>query len=86
MENQASDQPKKVPSFGEKRVNMIHSTDGELIVKSFHVKEKCAELIDLFKEFSDEVAFTTEAKRCFAMAMTDIESGCHFAVKGLFKD
>lgn len=72
--------PQRELTFGEKRVGLTFNPSK--LPQVDEVKRTAAFLIDYFKEFQDK-ATNPEIKRALAEAMTNIETGCMFAVKGL---
>lgn len=69
-------------SIGVKRVGVTFNPSGDDRVDS--IKVKAAMLINEINDLSLE-SENGEAKRCFAVAMTDIESAAMWAVKGITK-
>jgi hypothetical protein len=70
-------------TLGEERCHITFnpSNDGDISV----IKTKCAELINLLDGYSKKTD-NPEAKRCFAVAMTEIETAQMYGVKGIAKD
>lgn len=69
-------------SLGEYRVGVTFNPGGHVAVDS--LKAKAATFIDECKKGMDETA-NGEAKRCFAEAMTCMETTAMYAVKGATK-
>jgi hypothetical protein len=68
------------PTLGQKRVRMSFNPSSNDRVDL--IKEKAADLIDLMNGYSDQ-ARDPELKRCLALAMTHIEDGAMWGVKGV---
>jgi hypothetical protein len=69
-------------TLGMSRVGISFNPSGDERVIS--IKQKAASLIDEIKVYSD-VTDNDEAKRVFALAMTDVENAAMWAVKGITK-
>jgi hypothetical protein len=69
-------------TLGEKRCHITFnpSDNGDIAT----IKQKCAELINLCQGHSLKTE-DPEAKRCFSLAMTEIETAQMYAVKGVAK-
>lgn len=69
-------------TLGQYRVGVSFNPGGHEAVNS--LKAKAAEFIDECKRFAD-ASTNGEAKRCFAEAMTCMETAAMYAVKGATK-
>jgi acetolactate synthase small subunit len=69
-------------TLGMSRVGISFNPSGDERVIS--IKQKAASLIDEIKVYSD-ASDNDEAKRVFALAMTEIESASRWAVTGITK-
>lgn len=67
-------------TLGENRVRLTFNPSQDDKVGQF--KKKVADLIDEMNNAS-YLSPDGETKRCFAMAMTELESAAHWGVKGL---
>ena len=74
-------------TLGQKRVHAGFNTDKNGVVDQ--IKNKAAELIDLIEAekwpSSNPSADESEKRRVLCIAQTEIETGCMYALKGLFK-
>lgn len=69
-------------TIGEQRVHAEFNPDKNELVDQ--IKNKSAELINLINSIPNN-AGDGEKRRCQSIAMTEIETGCMYAVKALFK-
>jgi hypothetical protein len=69
-------------TLGERRVHLNFNPSNDDKIGMF--KKKVAECIDMMNDNLIESS-DPEAKRVFATAMTELESACHWGVKGLAK-
>ena len=67
---------------GEIRVGVSFNPSGKMEVDK--VKQMAADLIDVIEQISQSTE-NAEAKRCFSIAQTDIETAAMYAVKGIIK-
>lgn len=71
--------PQRELTLGERRVCVSSNPSGHNIVDV--IKQDAANLIDLCAKLSGDTN-SGDAKRCFAIAMTEIESAAMWAAKG----
>lgn len=70
------------PTEGQYRVGLSFNPSGNPAVDS--IKRKAADLIDEIRVATED-SNIPEARRCAAIAMTEIESAAHWAVKAITK-
>jgi len=70
-------------TLGEQRCHLKFNPSSAGTIDQF--KKKCADLIDFANELSQGTD-NGESKRCFSIAMTEIETAQMYGVKGIAKD
>ena len=73
----------KEKTLGEQRCHVDFNPNGNTDINQ--IKRQCADLIDLINGYMAKTE-EGEAKRCFAKAMTDVETAQMYAVKGIAKE